>query len=389
MPLAAVAAAMVSAGRRVRSRCEVCDSEDLARARKSFQNLQRSHGLQNYDLHLLGGFVPVGRPVVLYLGGGGQRGRRVAHDPARPADPERRLGLEPPQVLQAADHPVHERAAARGALRDDARRRERARRARRRARAARARRRLPVRHARVGHADRPVHAGLRGAGGDGARGPRPRRAEVGPGAPRRPPRGADDRARAREARLRGGAAADDRRGEPRAAAQDDVRAGAARLERPRGRDLRQPGARRAPSDRPARLGGRRPPCPPPSRPLLSRLPSSFLPPSSLLVTLASHPSSPALPSACPPPLPRPSPSRSPSRGAARRTRRRRSSTRRCARGRRRGSSTGTSASSTRVSSSSPRRTARFRRSSGVGSRRCASCRRRGRRWRAAASRATW
>ena len=99
------------------------------------------------------------------------------------------------------------------------------------------------------------------------------------------------------------------------------------------------------------------------------------------------PSSPV----CPPPSspPRPSSSRSPSRGAARRTRRRRSSTRRCARGRRRGSSTGTSASSTRVSSSSPRRTARFRRSSGVGSRRCASYRRRGRRWRAAASRATW
>ena len=310
--------------------------------------------------------VCTARAVVLVdVGGGGQRGRRVAHDPARPADPERRLGLEPPQVLQAPDHPVHERAAARGALRDDARRRERARRARRRARAARARRRLPVRHARVGHADRPVHAGLRGAGGDGARGPRPRRAEVGPGAPRRPPRGADDRARAREARLRGGAAADDRRGEPRAAAQDDVRAGAARLERPRGRDLRQPGARRAPSDRPARLGGRRPLRPPPSRPLLSR------------------------PCPPPPPPPRPSASRSPSRGAARRTRRRRSSTRRCARGRRRGSSTGTSASSTRVSSSSPRRTARFRRSSGVGSRRCASCRRRGRRWRAAASRATW
>ena len=256
------------------------------RARSSLHCAGASHGLQNYDLRLLGGFVPVGRPVLVDVGGGGQRGRRVAHDPARPADPERRLGLEPPQVLQAADHPVHERAAARGALRDDARRRERARRARRRARAARARRRLPVRHARVGHADRPVHAGLRGAGGDGARGPRPRRAEVGPGAPRRPPRGADDRARAREARLRGGAAADDRRGEPRAAAQDDVRAGAARLERPRGRDLRQPGARRAPSDRPARLGGRRPPCPPPSRPLLSRLPSSFLPPSSLLVTLA-------------------------------------------------------------------------------------------------------
>ena len=99
------------------------------------------------------------------------------------------------------------------------------------------------------------------------------------------------------------------------------------------------------------------------------------------------PSSPV----CPPPSspPRPSSSRSPSRGAARRTRRRRSSTRRCARGRRRGSSTGTSASSTRVSSSSPRRTARFLRSSGGGSRRCASCRRRGRRWRAAASRATW
>ena len=99
------------------------------------------------------------------------------------------------------------------------------------------------------------------------------------------------------------------------------------------------------------------------------------------------PSSPV----CPPPSspPRPSSSRSPSRGAARRTRRRRSSTRRCARGRRRGSSTGTSASSTRVSSSSPRRTARFLRSSGGESRRCASCRRRGRRWRAAASRATW
>lgn len=123
--------------------------------------------------------------------------------------------------------------------------------------------------------------------------------------------------------------------------------------------------------------GARPPIAPPAS--AAGDPSALRPPT---------PSSPALPSACPPP-PRPSSSRSPSRGAARRTRRRRSSTRRCARGRRRGSSTGTSASSTRVSSSSPRRTARFLRSSGGGSRRCASCRRRGRRWRAAASRATW
>ena len=124
--------------------------------------------------------------------------------------------------------------------------------------------------------------------------------------------------------------------------------------------------------------GARPPIAPPAS--AAGDPSALRPPT-------SHPSSPV----CPPPSspPRPSSSRSPSRGAARRTRRRRSSTRRCARGRRRGSSTGTSASSTRVSSSSPRRTARFRRSSGGGSRRCASCRRRGRRWRAAASRATW
>ena len=123
--------------------------------------------------------------------------------------------------------------------------------------------------------------------------------------------------------------------------------------------------------------GARPPIAPPAS--AAGNPSALRPPPPPL------PPCPPLPS---PPL-RPSASRSPSRGAARRTRRRRSSTRRCARGRRRGSSTGTSASSTRGSSSSPRRTARFLRFSGGGSRRCASCRRRGRRWRAAASRATW
>ena len=121
--------------------------------------------------------------------------------------------------------------------------------------------------------------------------------------------------------------------------------------------------------------GARPPIAPPAS--AAGDPSALRPPT-------SHPSSPVLP-------PPPSSLRVTlaSRGAARRTRRRRSSTRRCARGRRRGSSTGTSASSTRGSSSSPRRTARFLRSSGGESRRCASCRRRGRRWRAAASRATW